>query len=323
MSGTIWVCEHGHVDYLHRSSALDICCTCYDGVCEPKPASASSLTWHGDSKVRRKANRARRERAAELRGATPTKPRRSWDHLELRTPVETARLDGDCALCQAGILTGLSTVVYTAELGLVHSLCAERYPAFPLTEEQRRALNADESPRIAFPATPTPDHPEDRPWPAKVGDVVLISETLAIVVTGISETVTGFKPEQAVQYRKRDMSSLLLDRSGAYTTSAAAAMTLQQAPAEGDPTIKFSGQFRPEREPETVDRKWVSEQMNAERQERVDEIRAQVTKTKRLLDAAEERGASSEVRFAFKRAVVGLEKEQARVEALQSTPKAA
>ncbi len=38
---TVWECENGHFDLVHKSSALDLCCTCRDGVCTLKPTTLS------------------------------------------------------------------------------------------------------------------------------------------------------------------------------------------------------------------------------------------------------------------------------------------
>jgi hypothetical protein len=210
--GVIWLCENAHVDFGHHfaDNYLDRCSIC-DGICEPVPRG-SAPEQGASAPLARKAKKKADPPIRVYRGQ-PFKPEAAVEIVAAETFNPPAP-----------------------------------DPPFTIPAEQRRQILAGARPRIVFPRIPPADHPANKPWPAEIGDVLLLTDRVAIGVIGFGETAKEF----ILHFKVLDARTLYLGRGGDIVDSAAAAVKYKEDPVPGDGS-KYSGQFRGDREPEPVE----------------------------------------------------------------------
>ena len=217
--GIVWVCEHGHVDELHKGEGnySATCGACRDGsVCEPYMTLG-------------RRSSAQRQRDKELGEAFPRfederRKRRARDpRFRVPTEIVVER-------------PGQAPEVISAE-----SLKpVPPTPPFDLSTEQRQGiLHGERPPRIAFPRTPPDDHPADEPYPAEKGDVLPVTDRVFLAVVGLRHLVS----EVEILYEIHDHRSEYSDKSRA-----------TQPLDPKTPAFTLAQQWRPEKEPQPVSR---------------------------------------------------------------------
>lgn len=214
MAGRIvWVCENGHIDHGHKTKGnhLDLCSRCKEGVCVPQ-------------KTLGRRSKAQRQRDRDLGIATKRRPRGGQRRQPIADPAVTIKKPGQ------------EQVVVDAD-----SLRHDPEPPFELVKADREAIVAGKTPRISLPREAPADHPEHRPYPAAVGDVVGVAANLVIAVCGLRVLFD----EIVVQYEVRDARVPAGDNARLGTTKAV------ERPQErmGGPEL------RSEREPERLPRR--------------------------------------------------------------------
>lgn len=273
--GIVWVCQHGHVDLLHKvdGNHLDICATCRDGVCEPRPTLG-----------RRSALQRQRDRElAETFPVFAEMMRKGQRVPPPSTPTEvTVTRPGE-----------EPTVVDAEEFTPTPIT-----PPFTLTAVQRQQLLSREAktPGITFPRERPDDVDPEAQWPpGNRGDVVPVTDNVALVVLGHRTRVDSYVLLYEVRDRRLDHAEPI------------------KAFKPLDPTTDLIGlQFRGEPEPEQVPRAEVTRMA-----ERVH--RAELDKLRRIRDQhgaslKELAGAPRDVRWPIGKAIEALDLRIAELE---------
>lgn len=215
--GVVWVCEHGHVDLLHKvkGNHLDLCATCRDGVCEPRPTLG-----------RRSA--LQRERDRELAEAFP----RFAEMLRKGHREKPPAVPDEVIVSRPGE----APAVVEAE---AFSSPPVEAP-FKLTAVQRQQILSREQkmPGISFPRQRPDDVDPDAEWPpGNRGDVVPVTENVVLVVLGHRTRVDSYVLLYEVRDRRLDHADPI------------------KAFKPYDPATDLTGlQFRGEPEPEQLPR---------------------------------------------------------------------
>lgn len=267
--GIVWVCERGHVDAAHKTEGnhLNLCSRCKDGVCEPR------RTFGRRSKEQRQQDRElgiykprrRRSRPQRAEGSTVTIAKRGQDPVEV--DAESLR----------------------------HS---DPTPPFTLSKAEREALLAGKPPRISFPRQAPAEHPEGKPYPAEVGDVVPVTANVFIIVLGFRVLVD----ERVLQYEVRDQRP----------PSGGTPFATSKEPDK--PSERMGGpEFRPEREPQPLPRAEVRKMADRVRQAELEKQRRTRDELGRHLK--EQASAPRDVRFHLAKTIESIERRIGNIEA--------
>jgi hypothetical protein len=272
--GVVWVCQHGHVDLLHKvdGNHLDICATCRDGVCEPRPTLG-----------RRSA--LQRERDRELAEVFPLfaemmKKGRREPQPTVPTEVTISH-------------PGSAPVVVDAE-----SLVSTITPPFTLTAVQRQQILSREQkmPGITFPRERPADLDAEAQWPpGDRGDVVPVSAAVILIVLGHRTRVDSY----VLLYEIRDARNPHADPIKAFKPL--------------DPATDLTGlQFRGEPEPEQVPRAEVTRM--AERVHRAELDKLRRARDQHGVHLKELAGEPRDVRWSLKKTIEVLDHRIAELE---------
>jgi len=182
--GIVWVCEHGHVDMLHRRSSLDLCMTCRDGVCEPRftPGRRSKAQRERDKGLGEAFPRFEEERKNRRK-------RREVPEPPLPSTVEVSRRGQPVEVVDAAVFEPPPPVA-----------------PFPITTEQRHGILHGTPPRIAFPRQRPEEIPDDAPYPATKGDVLEVTDRVRLVVLGLRVLVSEIEVLYEIHDRRIDYS---------------------------------------------------------------------------------------------------------------------
>lgn len=274
--GIVWVCQHGHVDLLHKveGNHLDICATCRDGVCEPRPTLG-----------RRSA--LQRERDRELAEVFPV----FTEMVRRGRSVPAPEVPSEVTVCRPGE----PTAVVDAE-----SFVSTLTPPFALTTVQRQQILSREQkmPGITFPRQRPSDLDADAQWPpGERGDVVPVSEAVVLVVLGHRTRVDSY----VLLYEIRDARNPHADPIKAFKP-------LDPA----NPATTLTEQFRGEPEPEQVPRAEVTKmaaRVHEAELKKLRRIREQHgTSLKELV------GEPRDVRWPISKAIEALDRRIAEIE---------
>jgi hypothetical protein len=169
---------------------------------------------------------------------------------------------------------------------------------FVLTTDQRRAIRDGRPPRISFPRHAPADHPEGRPWPTEVGDVVEVGAGISIAVTALRTLVD----EIVVHYDVFD------SRSRSDVTPISTIKPKESA------TERMGGpEIRPEREPEWLHPRDVSKLANRVHEAELKKLRR--TREELGHHLKEQASAPRDVRFHLRKSIEAIDR---RIENIQS-----
>jgi hypothetical protein len=136
-----------------------------------------------------------------------------------------------------------------------------------LSREFRAAVMEGEHPRLTFPRF-TPVRRRPLVCPLAAGQAVRLSSKVSIEVLEVTKHLRDW----VIRYEIFDERGFLLGRVSGYANSGAGSIQTTQAPAPGVPGEPFTGQFRPEREPEAIPRREASDFAIELRRESVDRL---------------------------------------------------
>ncbi|HET7588611.1 MAG TPA: hypothetical protein VFK14_00275 [Solirubrobacterales bacterium] len=169
--GVVWVCEHGHVDQLHKveGNYLDLCATCRDGVCEPRPTLG-------------RRSQLQRERDRDLAEMFPVFAEMLRKGHREQPPV----VPSEVMISKLGE----EPVVVSAE-----ALAPTANPPFGLSAEHRQQILSREEklPGITFRRERPTELEPDAQWPpGNRGDVVPVTDSVVLVVLGHRTRVDSY-----------------------------------------------------------------------------------------------------------------------------------